>query len=771
MCKKILWFWGLVISYFDCFSQTDKPNIIFILADDMGSADLGFLGSEINTPNIDNLRSEGMFLSRSYVQPQSTPSRAALLSGCYPYRFGLHEHIIIDSSNNGLPRDVKTIAEKLKECGYFTAMVGKWHLGGRKLSGLPHNRGFDKTFIGIEGAMDYWNYSNSNKYDIVEDGKKYYPLNNSNGEMSGNTYVTDLFASKASEIITNRDKAKPLFLYLSFTSPHHPLQAPTKIRDKYVNMTIDEYWSGKDAQLGRSKEGRITYMAMVDAMDKAIGSVLKTIDNEGISENTLIVFCSDNGGIIEADNRPYRGYKGDSFEGGIISSTIVKYPPLIKPMSSSDELMYIADWYPTFVNLAGGTCIDEDIDGINAIKILQGKKGNRKGVPIISCANHAYITKNYSLVGFGGDYNEIIENNLNKFQLYDLRNDKGQLYPLSDVKISNELKQLFKPHFNKVRRGFFNWDIRYSDFKGRKAINRGDHGLDYCLNDIPEMTVTEDSIVLSPVINGFCYILKGYNNKGELKYNKRYFCGKDNDSYSFSIKNYKGLTYRIEVDFHNGLPSYDSFDKDIYDYGKIFPFSGMAMGYDLGIKIPGYLSIVDVISAEGISIVSEDLVNNKKNSGCLCLTKKSNKQLSTSLTKYLEMPVSTGKLFVSFIAKLNTIETECQGEINFLQLNDTKTKVASSIEFTANKGIWNKKKISDYKRGEVVKVLCEFDFKNVGNDILKIYINPKNKIMTPNLVIEDELDFDRIQIQVTGRESARFYIDDIRVTRDLDNAI
>ena len=246
--------------------KPDKPNIIFLLADDMGYSDMSWQGSPIQTPNLDKLRAGGMFLERCYAQPQCSPSRAALLSGRYPYRYGLHEHIVLPWSMTGLPGPVsilsvpksqaddgpvlsfpdgsKSIAEKLKEGGYSTAIVGKWHVGCHLQSYLPHNQGFDYSFAAIDGEISYWNYTHYGRSDIISNGQKFYPKSKENSESSGNTYATDLWAEKAIGVIRHHDTKRPLFLYLAFNAPHWPLQAPQKFLDKYPLSSVPDYWGG-----------------------------------------------------------------------------------------------------------------------------------------------------------------------------------------------------------------------------------------------------------------------------------------------------------------------------------------------------------------------------------------------------------------------------------------------------------------------------------------------------------------------------------------------
>jgi len=249
--KKLYLLCGLFVSNLSLISfaqkqepeMDSKPNIVYILADDQGFSDMNFQNSSIHTPNLDKLREDGMYLKRNYVQPQCSPTRVGFLTGRYPYRYGLHEHIVLSYSLTGIPGEEKTIAEKMKEGGYKTAIIGKWHVGGHKESYLPHNQGFDYSFICINGAINYWNYTHANNSDIIENGKKYYAPSMKGSEASGNKYSTYLWRDKAMDVITSHDKKQPLFMYLAFNAPHLPMQAPEKKIDKYEDVKIDDYWA------------------------------------------------------------------------------------------------------------------------------------------------------------------------------------------------------------------------------------------------------------------------------------------------------------------------------------------------------------------------------------------------------------------------------------------------------------------------------------------------------------------------------------------------
>lgn len=492
--------------------RSSKPNIIFILADDMGYSDMSWQGSAIQTPNLDKLKTEGMSLERNYVQPQCSPSRVSFLTGNYPYRYGLHEHIVLPQSYTGIPKEEKTIAEKMKEGGYKTSIIGKWHVGGSKQSFLPHNKGFDHSFVCINGQISYWNYTHAGTNDLIRNGEKVYAASNLDSEASGNTYSSEMWANEAVDILNNHDKSDPLFMYLSFNAPHHPLDAPQKILDKYSEVDIEPYWAGGDAEKRRTANSRKYYMAMVDAMDQAIGKVMKAVEKNRMKENTLIVFCSDNGGIIEADNRPFRSGKGDSFEGGIRFPAIAYWPGMIKAGSQSKELVHISDWYPTFAELAGLNVEKEALDGKSAVSILNGANGKREVIPIISAGRHALISSKFALVGSSENYQRSVNNGLSEFQLYDLEEDITQKQPTNQYPtIEKEMKQQLTTSFSKVHRGYFNWDIKYA--KHRSATKKVEHNFDRVINDQPTLNVSHSinktTVAISPVSDKLIYKLQG----------------------------------------------------------------------------------------------------------------------------------------------------------------------------------------------------------------------------------------------------------------------
>ena len=321
--------------------EPDKPNIVYFLADDLGWKDVGYNHSEIKTPQLDSLAAEGVRLEQFYVQSLCTPTRAALMTGRYPYRYGLRT--ITPWIQYGLPVEERTLAEALRESGYTTAIVGKWHLGHNDPKYLPTNRGFDHQYGCYCGAIDYFTHKRGEGLDWHRDDKA----------LVEEGYATELIAKEAARLIQEHNTEKPLFLYVSFTSPHMPLQAPQRYIEQY--MTI-------------RGETRRKYAAMVTCMDVAVGEIVAALDGRGMRENTLIIFSSDNGGAKNcgSSNTPFRGHKKSDYEGAIRVPAFLTWPKRLKPASISEPL-HIIDIYPTLITLAGGSLEQAlPLDGMDA---------------------------------------------------------------------------------------------------------------------------------------------------------------------------------------------------------------------------------------------------------------------------------------------------------------------------------------------------------------------------------------------------------------------
>ena len=324
---------------------SSKPHIVFIFADDYGFNDVGYHGSEIKTPVLDQLANEGVILEKYYVQPICTPTRSTMLTGRYQIHTGLQHGIIRATQPNSIPLDETIIAEKLRQIGYKTHLVGKWHNGFYKNECTPTSRGFDSFFGYFTGAEDYYThiahevYSRSpyrlwRGYDLRR--------NESVSTEEKGKYSTLLFAKEAQKVIVDHDSSSPMFLYLAFQAVHSPSQVPQQYIRQYKGVI-------------KNKKRR-TYAGMVSAMDEAIGNVTKTLKEKGLWNNTVLIFSTDNGGYVYegGNNWPLRGWKGSLWEGGVRGVGLVNSPLLTKPGRISHEMIHVSDWFPTLVILAGG---------------------------------------------------------------------------------------------------------------------------------------------------------------------------------------------------------------------------------------------------------------------------------------------------------------------------------------------------------------------------------------------------------------------------------
>lgn len=320
-----------------------KPNIVFILSDDQGWADVGWHGSEIQTPHLDKIAAAGAKLDQFYVLPVCTPTRAALLTGRYPMRMGLQTGVVRPYAQYGLPLEERTLPQALREAGYTTAICGKWHLGHFRPEYLPTRRGFDHQYGHYNGAIDYDKLERDGGADWHRDDKVCHDEG----------YSTSLIAKEAVRLINEQAKDKPLFLYVPFNAPHTPLQVPEEYKAPYAGLP----------------EPRRTYAGMLAAMDEAIGRILAALDEAGIRENTLIIFASDNGGEEPgkvSSNRPLRGGKYTLYEGGVRVCAAAAWPGHIKAGSTISEPIHMVDWYPTLLKLAGAS-LDQKLplDGLD----------------------------------------------------------------------------------------------------------------------------------------------------------------------------------------------------------------------------------------------------------------------------------------------------------------------------------------------------------------------------------------------------------------------
>ena len=348
----------------------DRPNIVYILADDLGWDDVGFHGSAIQTPNLDRLAHGGAILNAFYVQPFSTQTRAALMTGRYPMRYGLQTATILPSSRFGLPVEERTLAQVLKEAGYTTAYIGKWQLGHSKPEFWPTNRGFDYFYGSLSG-----------KADAVLDNTAAADWRRGIVPLKERGYVTALLGKDAVSVISKQDPARPLLLVLSFAAPASPHAAPKELLEKY-----------RDIQ----DHARRRYAAAVTAVDDAVGSVMNALERNRMLDNTLVVFHSDNGGALPtrfptgdadvqsfaADNGIFREGRGSLYEGGVRVVAMASWRGKIKAKTVVTDMLHVTDMYSTLVNLAGASVKHaEKVDGVDQWPALaDGRRGARNEI-------------------------------------------------------------------------------------------------------------------------------------------------------------------------------------------------------------------------------------------------------------------------------------------------------------------------------------------------------------------------------------------------------
>ncbi len=344
-------------------SAEDRPNIVFILADDMGYGDVGAYGCEdIETANIDRLAKAGTRFTSGYSShPYCSPMRAGLMAGRYQHRFGYERNIAYDQHNlvMGLPKSEMTVAARMKAAGYATGGIGKWHLGSAEPF-QPNNRGFD-FFYGFRGGGH--RYFDVDLNTRLHEGY-YAPLERNGQPEPLEGYLTTALTDGAIDFIESH-KDDPFFLYLAYNAPHGPLEAPESYKKKY-------------AQIADTK--RRTYAAMVHALDDEIGRVIETLEKLELRGRTVVYFLSDNGGPEHAnasDNGPLRGGKGEVYEGGIRVPFIVSWPGQIPSGVVNDHPVMSIDLMRTSLELAGAP-IDQKLEGVNLMPFLTGAKS---GVP------------------------------------------------------------------------------------------------------------------------------------------------------------------------------------------------------------------------------------------------------------------------------------------------------------------------------------------------------------------------------------------------------
>lgn len=419
-----------------------KPNIVMIMTDDQGYGDLSCMGAtDFVTPNLDRLAQNGTRFSSFYsASPVCSPSRGALLTGCYPYHAGVRSILAGQRTTTGLTARTPTIAAAVKKCGYDTAVIGKWHLGLAEAS-RPRQNGFDYFYGFMAGCIDYyshifyWDQQNGHTplHDLWENEQEVYE----NGQ-----YFTELVTERSVKYIREKAAAdQPFLLYVGYNAPHYPMHAPKKYLDRFPHLAPD----------------RRIMAAMLSAVDDGVGEIMAELERDGQLENTILYFQSDNGPSREARNwldgtpDPYyggttgklRGHKFSLFEGGIRVPAILSYPAALPKGQVVDEPCCAIDIFPTLLHLIGEDAAGYEIDGLDITPMLTRQAPCPHEALFWEIAEQTAVRK--------GDYKLVLNGQLVEGEppeapvfLANLREDMGETKNLADEQpaLCAELKKL-----------------------------------------------------------------------------------------------------------------------------------------------------------------------------------------------------------------------------------------------------------------------------------------------------------------------------------------
>ena len=371
----------------------DRPHIVYILANDLGWKDVGYHGGKALTPRLDALAAAGARLEKFYTLPNSTPTRAALMTGRYPMRFGMQMLSILPWSSYGIPLDERLLPQALKLAGYRTAAFGQWQLGHASRDMLPTQRGFDYFYGSMDNGIDHFHKTDRIGERDWRRGEK---------QIRERGYATTLIARDAAAFIADHDAARPLFMYVSLPVPAVPLQAPREYLQKYKDVKLAD---------------RRTYYAMISAFDAAVGTIVDALKEKGIMDDVLLVVHSDNGGVVKnkfpsgdgdvsrpvASNGPFRNGRGSFYEGGIRVVALAVWPGHIAQEFVSERI-HVTDMYATLLKLAGASLDSESqtkpIDGIDMWPVIaQGKTSPRNEMLInVDEFRGALMVDNWKLI-------------------------------------------------------------------------------------------------------------------------------------------------------------------------------------------------------------------------------------------------------------------------------------------------------------------------------------------------------------------------------------
>ncbi len=410
----------------------DKPNIIIIIPDDLGWADVGYHGSFIKTPNIDKLAETGIRLTHHYAMPTCTPTRVSLMTGLYPSRYGVLAPAYGEVIDLGDP----TIASILAGNGYFTAIDGKWHMGSPPYTPLKY--GFQSSYGYFDGQIDPYTHE-------YKTGRNSWHRNDSLLHEEG--HATDLITKEALRII-NQKHDKPFFLYVTYSVPHYPLDEPQEWTSVYDGLSIFP--------------SRKWFAASVTHMDAGIGEIMDALDKSGLRNNTMVLFTSDNGGQhswhsdteyhgryankphdVLGNNYPLFGWKGDVYEGGTRIPAIVNWPGHLKP-GVVDVPIHVSDWLPTLCNLTGSEKSLQSVkkrDGRNVWPYLTGEKSADEKRTMYWKTPQGFAARE-------GNWKLVVNAKTNAVELYNLQDDFRETKDLS------EANPEMKTHMLEILEGF-----------------------------------------------------------------------------------------------------------------------------------------------------------------------------------------------------------------------------------------------------------------------------------------------------------------------------
>lgn len=452
------------------FSQDQKkPNIIIILADDLGWGDVGYHGSDIKTPHIDQLAQEGIVLNRFYVAPVCSPTRAGLLTGRYPDRFGLRTTVIPPWRDYGVDTSEVFLPEMLAEAGYKDrAILGKWHLGHSRLQYHPLQRGFTHFYGHFNGAIDYFTHEREGELDWHNDYQPSYDKG----------YTTELITEEAvKNIRAYTEEGSPFFLYVAYNAPHGPLQAKEENLLQYGFDKNKPLFSNKEGygETGRGNTRRQTYSAMVTSLDSGIGEIMQALKELDIEDNTIVLFHSDNGPAPGegGSSGALRGMKFQEWEGGVRVPAIIRWPNGFKGGRISNQVMGYIDVMPTIREITGVQGKPaKPFDGISMLPVLKGEKASIDRNLYLGCGS--IVNNIWKLVKATGENPRM---KINEDMLFNIAADPSEQINVKKIhpKVYKELNDIVAefdaiesnaevPPYHQGRKGFKapkEWTIAY----------------------------------------------------------------------------------------------------------------------------------------------------------------------------------------------------------------------------------------------------------------------------------------------------------------------